>query len=700
MSATINGNFCPTFLKNGGQMGIAFRNYSWSETSLGDISKWPNELKTILNMALNSNFPSIVIWGYERHCFYNDAYCKLMNNSDLLAFFGRPLKGEVYNKLFLMKEKVDAILGGDEFKQRDEICITLFSAIDQKTLHWPMHYNAIYEDDNKSGVLISCAEIAEFENNIYKLNIIDKQFQNLIHQASVGIIVLIGIEMRVEVVNEMYSKLIGRTVDELEGKLLFDVIPEAEAYFRPIIESVRKTGNPIFLYDTPYTVMVGIDQKKEGFLNLVYQPYVGSNGKISGVMVLCHDVTEQVGAKKTIIAAEEKARMAIESADLGTYEIDMITNEMVTSDRFNKILGVGKGMTRSEFATLVHKDDLLVGQKAHEESLESGYLHYEARVIWKDGEYHWIRIKGKLLYDELRKPLKVLGTIQDITDQKKFTDNLSRLVQERTEELQATNEELVATNEELIEANTHFIRANRELEQFAYVSSHDLQEPLRKIQVFTNILHQRYSAELTPDAYIYLEKISSSANRMSSLIKDLLDYSRLSYNSSLFKEVDLNGILQHVITDYELLIQQKNIEVIADHLYTLNAIPIQMNQLFYNLVGNAIKFSKKNSKSTITISSRLLSCEDVRTYTTLKENQRYQEIKIIDNGIGFSQQYAEQIFTIFQRLNDKSKYGGYGIGLALCKRIVENHSGIIYAKGIENEGATFVFILPIKHNQS
>jgi two-component system, chemotaxis family, CheB/CheR fusion protein len=302
-----------------------------------------------------------------------------------------------------------------------------------------------------------------------------------------------------------------------------------------------------------------------------------------------------------------------------------------------------------------------------------------------------------MTYDHAGKTLMLLGVIQDITEQKTFADGLKKLVQERTEELQALNEELVVKNEELIESNSHFIRLNKELEQFAYVASHDLQEPLRKIQIFANILNQRYTDELSADAAVYMEKITASASRMSNLIKDLLDYSRLSYNSSLFKAIDLNVVVKHVINDFELLISQKGVSVNVDQLPSIEAIPIQMNQLFYNIIGNSIKFSKKTVKPVITITSRILRAEEIKQFPSLKFDKDYLQVAISDNGIGFSQQYAEQIFTIFNRLNDKSKYGGYGIGLALCKRIVENHNGIIVAKGTENEGATFIFVLPMEH---
>lgn len=686
------------FIKGGGEMGNVFKTLSWKETSLGDPREWHHSLKATLNILFNSNFPSLLFWGGERICFFNNSYRNLLNEEiHPISLFGKTSKKEVSNNFPVSQKIIDDILSGLELTKAEDRKVVLWIEGEKKHIDWTFHYSGVSNDnDETEGVLITCNEIADLENSVCKLNLVDQQFKNLIHQATVGIVVLLGDEMRIHVVNEMYGKLIGRTVDELQGKKIFSVIPEAENYFRPIIDNVTVSGDPKFLYETPYCVL-SENEKIEGYLNLICQPYKEFDGSIIGVMILCHDVTHQVKQKKKIFEDEERFRLANESADLGTYEINLVTDEMITSERFNMIWGVERGMPRKEFASRIHPDDLKVREKAHLESLETGNLHYEARVIWKDKSHHWVKVKGKVLYEEDGKPLMLLGVIQDITEQKVFADKLGQLVQERTEALQALNGELVATNEELSESNTHLLRANRELEQFAYVSSHDLQEPLRKILVFTNILNQRYSTELSQEALTYLEKVSSSASRMASLIKDLLDYSRLNYNSSLFRVVDLNEVLLNVVDDYELLIKQKKIEIKTDPLHSITAIPIQMNQLFYNLIGNGIKFSKKGNQPQITITSKILSEEEVRNYNTLKGDIPYQEITISDNGIGFSQDYGEQIFTIFQRLNDKSKYGGYGIGLALCRRIVENHNGIIFAKGEENIGAQFVFILPVQH---
>jgi PAS domain S-box-containing protein len=524
------------------------------------------------------------------------------------------------------------------------------------------------------------------------------RFQNFIRQAPVGMIVLMGEKLRVDVVNDFYGQLVGRTPEELQGKSVFDIIPDAEEHFKPIIDSVRLSGKPLYLYDYPYRVRNRDGGEKSGYLNLIYQPYRETDGCISGVMVLCHDVTEQVELRKRTQQAEEKLRLAIESGDLGTYEFDMRTGKITVSDRFREIWGVKNDLSREALVNKVHRDDQYMREQAHMQSLITGHLFYEARVMLSSNEYRWVRVNGRVLFDCNGKPTSLLGVVQDITNQKDYADRLNKLVQERIEELQTLNEELTTTNEELSEANVQLITANRDLEQFAYVASHDLQEPLRKLQTFSHLLLDRFSSELSEGAQIYIQKIRSSAARMSHLIKDILDYSRLAHNKPSFQEVDLNVVLSNVLSDYELMIMQKKITVEADELPAVEAIPIQMNQLFYNLVGNSVKFVRKGVNPLITIKCNRLTPEESEKIGRYKKERTYFRFVVSDNGIGFSQQYAEHIFSIFQQLNNKSKFGGYGIGLSLCKRIVENHDGVIYANGVENQGATFTFILPVKHH--
>ena len=240
---------------------------------------------------------------------------------------------------------------------------------------------------------------------------------------------------------------------------------------------------------------------------------------------------------------------------------------------------------------------------------------------------------------------------------------------------------------------TQLERSNNELEQYAYVASHDLQEPLRKIRSFGSYLEESQAQNLDEKGRQYLDKIVKSAERMSVLIKDILSFSSMKRDEG-FVETDLNKVLESVLADFDLSITQRGAVVEKDPLPTIEAIPLQMNQLFYNLIGNSLKFAKEDQKLVIKIQSNPVT-EAQKKNLNLKNEIVYYEIIFSDNGIGFSEEYAEQIFGLFKRLNDKQYYPGSGIGLALCKKVVENHHGLIYAKGEEMKGASFFIYLPL-----
>lgn len=274
----------------------------------------------------------------------------------------------------------------------------------------------------------------------------------------------------------------------------------------------------------------------------------------------------------------------------------------------------------------------------------------------------------------------ILVAIEDITERKlteqrlkTFSDELETKVKERTADLMQTNVQL---------------------EQFAHAASHDLQEPLRKIVTFSNRLQSRHRDEFSDEVDVYLKKIQGASTRMSKLIQDLLNYSYLINQQQLFAAVDLDETLKGILLDFELLIEEKKAIVNAEVLPIIEAVPLQMNQLFFNLVSNALKFTKESVPPVIDIFSSPLSPEEIDQHPALKSGVSYCKIIVRDNGIGFDQKYDQQVFTIFQRLNKPSEYPGTGIGLALCKKIIENHHGEIYVKSQENQGAEFHIILP------
>lgn len=282
--------------------------------------------------------------------------------------------------------------------------------------------------------------------------------------------------------------------------------------------------------------------------------------------------------------------------------------------------------------------------------------------------------------------LLILLAFEDITDTRNrendlinFSKELEHNVDERTLSLK--------------EANALLKQSNESLEQYATIASHDLQEPLRKIQTFSALLNERHGHEIEGEPKELIDKIRLAAQRMSGLIRDVLNFSKV-LDSNVFEQVDLNVILQNVRKDFDMLIEQKKAIITQDELPVIKAVPLQMNQLFLNLLGNAIKFSRPNVAPVIHISCKMLTAAEVQTHPALDGAYTYCEIIFSDNGIGINEEFMEQIFLIFQRLNARVLYEGTGIGLALCKKIVLNHKGEIYVSSKEGVGTQFHVLLP------
>lgn len=281
----------------------------------------------------------------------------------------------------------------------------------------------------------------------------------------------------------------------------------------------------------------------------------------------------------------------------------------------------------------------------------------------------------------------ILLAFEDITDSRIREDDLINF----SKELEVKVDERTHS---LKEANAKLKQSNDSLEQFATIASHDLQEPLRKIRTFSALLNERYDKEITGEARELINKISLAAQRMSGLISDVLNFSKV-LDDNIFDQVNLNVVLQNVRNDFDILIEQKKAVITQDKLPVIKAVPLQMNQLFYNLLGNALKFSRQDVEPLIHISYRTLSFREVQTHPALESELTYCEIVFSDNGIEIDEKFMEQIFLIFHRLNATDRFEGTGIGLALCKKIVLNHNGEIYVHSKEGDGTAFHVLLPL-----
>lgn len=399
--------------------------------------------------------------------------------------------------------------------------------------------------------------------------------------------------------------------------------------------------------------------------------------RMIGIMM---DITELKNAEQALKESERRFRAVADTAPVMIWMTDRERNCVFLNKCWTEITGltIPEGL-RKGWTFIVHPDDYPSTSEKFSKAYETHSTYsQELRIKDKNGNYIWILDHAVPRYSSEGFFLGYIGSSVNINEQKNAKEVLERSVFERTQELKLANEELR--------------RTNKELEQFAYVSSHDLQEPLRKIQTFSELLSNKID-EGTNER-IYLEKIKNSAFRMSELIRDLLDLSKVSNVNEEFVDTDLSKIIENVKTDLELVIKEKQAEFYIEKLPVAKAIPIQMNQLFYNLISNALKFSER--KPLIKISCSEVSSDQLKSYKIVDEIKRKEFLKITieDNGVGFDQNYADQIFVIFQRLNDRSKFAGTGIGLAICKKIVDNHNGFIVAESKIDDGSKFHIFLP------
>lgn len=260
-----------------------------------------------------------------------------------------------------------------------------------------------------------------------------------------------------------------------------------------------------------------------------------------------------------------------------------------------------------------------------------------------------------------------------------------------------SEERILDLEKKLLQSVESLDKCKKENEDFIHMASHDLQAPLRKLSTFVERLTHKSRESLEGDAILYIEKINSTVEGMRSLIDGLSALSNVSGADKNFIRCDLNEVLKDALADMELLIKENNVDISAASLPVIDAYPSQIKQVFVNLLDNSIKFHNKGVATKIVISCKLLNTEEIKT-CNLSENIVYFKIEFADNGIGFKQEYADKIFKPFQRLHGRSAYTGNGLGLAICKKIINNHGGKIYAEGNENSGARFILILPEMHN--
>lgn len=353
------------------------------------------------------------------------------------------------------------------------------------------------------------------------------------------------------------------------------------------------------------------------------------------------------------------------------------------------------GMSGLETATLISERDKLkhipiifiTAFNNDEEYIFKGYQMGGVDYIYKPINPELLRVKVSVFVELYRRNHELLMQEQKLLQANK---KLEREIEER----KITEEKIRLLNLKLIENNTDLEATNQELDRFAYVASHDLQEPLRKIQVFTDRLTSNANLELPAEVQAYIQKIGKASKRMQQLVNDLLRFSRHAHDEYDYEETDLNELLKEVLSDFEMEIQKKKVKISVSELPVIYAMPSMIRQLFQNIISNSIKFCKTGCVPEIDISTEMVKGLSITGINHKYSEHTFYNIYIRDNGIGFDSKFTEEIFEVFKRLHTYNEFEGTGIGLSICKKIVEKHKGFITAQSKINEGSTFIISLP------
>jgi len=663
------------------------------------------------------------------------------------------------------------IRGTDEFEER----------------YWTTSNTPVLDEYEKVSYLIhSPANVTELiklrEKEIASVEAIKNHRQQLYStfmQAPVGIAILRGAEYVVDLINPTLCEIYTRTVEEMLGKSIFDVLVHIRGQgFDRLLDDVRLTGVPFKGQAYPATLLRN-GKLETVYFDFVYEPYREIDGTISGVIAVATEVTEQVTAKQLIEEAEERARLAVDAVGLGTYDLNLETGEMITTKIFANIFGFDEPVPRADYVSVFHADDRELRALAHAEAEVSGKLFYEARVIWPDKSVHWARIEGKVYYDAASKPIRILGTLLDITAQKQAKEDQQKLmaliaeseellrnittaaptglwmsdeqgnityvnqtwvdwtglcyeenladgwlnsivredrekamekfhndlanrtlyeVEFRINHTDGTKHWCVATGKPQYRHDGTFsgyigscvdITEQKNLQQqkddFIGIASHELKTPVTSIKAYTQVLERMLLKKGETKEAGMIGRMDGQLNRLTSLIGDLLDVTKINSGKLQFNDRDFefNDLVKELVEDLQRTTEK---HTLIEHFFPTGIVfgdKERIGQVITNLITNAIKYSPQADRIII--------------HTGIKNNE--VNLCIEDFGIGIEEDKLKRVFEQFYRVSGDMQhtFPGLGLGLYISSEIIKREGGRIWVTSKHGVGSTFCFALPLKY---
>lgn len=575
-----------------------------------------------------------------------------------------------------------------------------------------LSWNAFEVKDPESGKVIGMGTVstnideqrkreAALKTALDKVRENEEKFRKLVGNAPAAITICSGDKLIFELANVTALKILNKEESEVIGKTIWEILPEAREDLEPIIEEVFRTGEESKGIDFPILL------NRRGtvdltYFNFVFQPLFDQDGKVNGMMSVAMEVTDSVLLRNKLKESEKQFRNLVMQSPIPMtifrgpdHRIEM-ANEIMLKEIWRKkpreVLGK---KVRDVFPELADQKYPELLDYVYTTGKPLSDQESFAQVVGDDGARDfYVDYNYAPLFEVDGTVSGLMITVNDVTERvqarrklEAFSRELERQVDERTELLRKANQRLHDSIRELE-------RTNADLQSFAYVSSHDLQEPLRKIQTFTSRILDRSGELLSDKDQQDFSRINVAATRMRTLIEDVLAFSRTSNHQGKFKKVNLRQLLGEVMDTLSDKIDSAQATIEVGPLCTLKVIPYQIRQLFSNLIENSLKFAKEDVPPMIIVKSEKIK-GPIEDGPRLVEGKEYCQLTVADNGIGFESHYSERIFDVFQRLHTREAFQGTGIGLAIVKKIVQHHDGHIIARSKPGLGTTICVYLPL-----